>query len=876
MSLPSSIAHYRITAKLGEGGMGEVYRATDTKLGRDVAIKVIPDAFAQDANRMARFAREAQVLAALNHPNIAAIYGVEESALVLELVEGPTLAERAAKGPMPVEEALPIAKQIAEAVEYAHARGVIHRDLKPANIKLTGPAGGYPGRVKVLDFGLAKLTEQSDRPATAPTQTMAIAGTPGYLAPEQLQGKPADTRSDVFAFGCVLYELLSGRRAFPGNTLAASLAATAMAEPKAIDGLPNPLERLVRRCLRKDPARRAQSMGDVRVALEDLKEDSEPGGVSATEARPTSKWIWGAASLVAAVAAIAALAVWVLKPTPASPVTRTVIALGPDEHLANLNTPAVAISPDGANIVYVASRGGSAAQLFLRPLDALKAGPVAGTEGAASPFFSPDGQWIAFFAGGKLKKVAIAGGAAYTLCDVSEPATPGGAWGPNNTILLHAIAGAFLQVPAGGGTPRQVSAGAKHPFWRWPEFTPDGAAIVFAGGGSGFTFATSASIAAAALGGAVAEKDLIAVGTAPRLAATGDLVYAQNGTLMAVPFNSKRLELAGSPAPVADGVRESTMGAAQYALSASGTLVYVAGGVAGSLSRLAWVDRAGKEQLLAAPAHGYSNPRLSPDGLRIAVTIFEPAPDVWTYDMARDALSHATFGGTNIGPAWSPDGRRFAFSSGRLGHQILFWQPADGSGAAERLTTSRFNHSAGSFSPDGQTLAFTEVTPETGYDIWTLGLGGRKAQPFLKTRSNETAPRFSPDGHWMAYASDESRRWEIYVQPYPGPGGKWQISTDGGTEPMWNPAGRELFYRSGNRMMAVPVTLAGGFSAGKPAELFEGPWLPTPRTFPNYDVSSDGKRFLMLKADEDESAREIVVVQNWNEELKRRMAAGKK
>jgi serine/threonine-protein kinase len=872
MSLPPSIAHYRITSKLGEGGMGEVYRATDTKLGRDVAIKVIPDAFASDANRMARFAREAQVLASLNHPNIAAIYGVEDRALVLELVEGPTLAERIAKEPMPAEEALAIAKQIAEAVEYAHERGVIHRDLKPANIKLTPE-----GRVKVLDFGLAKLTEKGEESGTALTQTMAIAGTPGYLAPEQLQGKPADARSDIFAFGCVLYELLSGQRAFPGSTLAASLAATAMAEPKAIEGAPRELEKLVRRCLRKDPARRIQHMGDVRVALEDLKEDSEPGGAFAAESRPTSKWIWGAASLVVVVAAVAALAAWMLKPAPARPVSRMVIALGPDEHLANLNTPAVAISPDGSNIVYVASRPGSAAQLFLRPLDALKAGPVAGTEGAASPFFSPDGQWIAFFAGSKLKKVAINGGAAFTLCDVLEPATPGGTWGPNNTILLHAIAGAFLQVPASGGTPRQLSAGAKHPFWRWPEFTPDGAAIVFAGGGSGFTFATSASIATAALGGAGAEKDLIAGGTAPRLAATGDLVYAQNGTLMAVPFNSKRLELAGSPAPVADGVRESTMGAAQYALSASGTLVYVAGGVAGSLSRLAWVDRAGKEQLLAAPAHGYSNPRLSPDGLRIAVTIFEPAPDVWTYDMARDALSHATFGGTNIGPAWSPDGRRFAFSSGRLGHQILFWQPADGSGAAERLTTSRFNHSAGSFSPDGQTLAFVEVTPETGYDIWTLGLGDRKAQPFLKTQSNETAPRFSPDGHWMAYASDESRRWEVYVQPYPGPGGKWQISTDGGTEPVWNPSGRELFYRSGNRMMAAAITLQREFSAGKPAALFEGSWLPTPRTFPNYDVSGDGKRFLMLKAaEEDESAREIVVVQNWNEELERRMAAEKK
>jgi Tol biopolymer transport system component len=315
------------------------------------------------------------------------------------------------------------------------------------------------------------------------------------------------------------------------------------------------------------------------------------------------------------------------------------------------------------------------------------------------------------------------------------------------------------------------------------------------------------------------------------------------------------------------------MGAAQYGLSASGTLVYVPGGLQGTATRLAWVDREGKEQPIAAPAHSYSFPRLSPDGRRIAVAIAETASDVWIYDMERDALSRATFGGTtNANPVWSPDGRRFAFNSNRAGPALnLFWQSADGSGAAERLTTSQFVHAASSWSPDGQTIAFMEVNSETGQDIWTLGLGDRKARPFLKTQATETAPRFSPDGHWMAYTSDESGRWEVYVQPYPGPGGKWQISTEGGTEPVWNPTGRELFYRSGNRMMAVPVTLQPGFSAGKPVVLFEGPWLPSPLTFSNYDVSRDGQRFLILKpADQDEGARQIVVVQNWLEELKRR------
>jgi eukaryotic-like serine/threonine-protein kinase len=438
----------------------------------------------------------------------------------------------------------------------------------------------------------------------------------------------------------------------------------------------------------------------------------------------------------------------------------------------------------------------------------------------------------------------------------------------------------FQEVPASGGAPRRVKAVAKNVYWYWPEFTPGGEAIVFDSGASRSSFAANASIAAVALGGAGAEKDLIPGGIAPHFSATGDLVYAQNGTLMAVPFDSKRLELAGSPVPLLEGVRTSTYGAVQYGLSASGTLVYIAGGLQGSLSRLVWVTREGKEQPLAAPARGYNAPRLSPDGRRIAVTV--SGSNIWLYDMARDALSRATFGGTNNNPVWSPDGQRLVFRSNRAGSAPgspnLFWQPADGSGAAERLTTSPFNNFPSSFSPDGQTIAFVEVNPETGYDIWTLGLGDRKARPFLQTQYTEAAPWFSPDGRWLAYVSDESGRWEVYVQPYPGPGGKWQISTEGGTEPVWNPAGRELFYRSGNRMMAVPVTLQPGFSAGKPTVLFEGPWLRTAATLPDYDVSRDGQRFLMLKSaeEEDQGAQQIVMVQNWLEELKKRMAAAKK
>jgi hypothetical protein len=440
------------------------------------------------------------------------------------------------------------------------------------------------------------------------------------------------------------------------------------------------------------------------------------------------------------------------------------------------------------------------------------------------------------------------------------------------------VTGAFLEIPASGGTPHRLLASVKHQYWRWPELMPRGGAVLFAGGTGSVTFVGSASIAAVTLDGAGAEKDLIAGDSAPRLAATGDLIYVHNGTMMAIPFNSRRLELAGSPVPVLEGVRESMLGAAQYSLSASGTLVYVPGGLQGTVSRLVWVDRAGKEQAIAAPSRAYSFPRLSRDGQRFAVTISDTDTQVWLYDVARDALSRATFGGAiNANSIWSPDGKRLAFYSNRAGPQNLFSQPVDGGAAAERLTTNSLSHVANSWSPDSKTIAYIEINPVTSIDIWVMDLGNGMARPFLKTQTNESAPRFSPDGHWLAYVSDESGRFEVYVQPYPGPGGKWQISTEGGTEPMWNPAGRELFYRAGNRIMSVALTLQPGFSAGRPVALFEGPWLPSPQTLQNYDVSPDGKRFLMLKAaDEDQGVQRIVVVQNWFEELKRRMAAGKK
>jgi serine/threonine-protein kinase len=583
------------------------------------------------------------------------------------------------------------------------------------------------------------------------------------------------------------------------------------------------------------------------------------------------KWVWVAASLL--MAAIAALAAWKLKPMTPTPVTRTVIALGADEQFANLNGTVIAISPDGSNVVYVATRGDGPARLFLRPLDALKAEPLAGTEGATSPFFSTDGRWIGFIANGKLKKIPVGGGTAVDICDVGTSggsAFPGAAWSPNNTIAFHGT-NAMREVPDTGGTSRKVGVNLRNRYLRWPEFTRDGSTIVFASGTNPFSFANKSSLAAGAVGSTATAKELIQGGTAPHIAPNGDLIYALNGTLMAAPFDSKRLELAGSSSQVLDGIQESSSGAAQYALSASGTLVYVPGEMGSATMRLVFVDRQGTEHLLPAAAHGYYFPRLSPDGQRIAVTVAEVSSAIYIYDIARDALSRITSGPTDSSPIWSPDGKRFAFTSSRTGVPNLSWQPIDGSAGDERLTTSEFLNVAGSWSPDGRKVAYFEIAAETGNDIWTVGVEDRKAEVFLKTPSNETAPRFSPDGKWIAYSSDESGRWEVYLRPYPGPRAKYSISTEGGAEPAWNPSGHELFYRVGNRMMAVDVSFTPIFSAGKPRMLFEGPWLPSPMTGANYDVSSDGKRFVMLKAVEPESsARHIVVVQNWLDALKKR------
>jgi eukaryotic-like serine/threonine-protein kinase len=646
---------------------------------------------------------------------------------------------------------------------------------------------------------------------------------------------------------------------------------------------PPALDRVVKRCLAKETDERWQSANDL---TNELKWIGEGGSQVSFAPTPALKGIrtLGRRTLILGlgalllVAAVAGVAVWILKPLPPQPVTRTVINLPPGQQLAGLDSgPAVALSPDGTHLAYVA-RQGNIQQLYLRAMDSLEARPIPGTEGGVSPFFSPDGQWVGFFAGGTLKKVSVSGGAALMLGVASSPL--GANWGSQGTIAFAPTGvSALQQVSDAGGTPQPLTRFEKGDVsHRWPEFLPGGKAVLFVAGTNGINF-TNSQVAVKSVGTG-GRRNLIQGATQPRDAPSGHLVYAQGGSLMAVRFDPQALTITGTAVPVVEGVLQFPVtGAAQYSFSASGTLAYVPGGVQSAQYKLVWVSRNGAELPLPAPARAYLVPHLSPDGLRVAVTITEQESHVWLYDLSRETLTRLTFeGNSNNVPVWTPDGKRIAFNSNKEGATNIFWQLADGSGGLERLTTSEHLHAPQSWSPDGQLLAFFEVNPATQRDIWVLRMGDRKAQPFLRTQFDEAVPEFSPDGRWLAYVSNESGRWEIYVQPYPGPGGKWQISTEGGTEPKWNRNGRELFYRSGDKMIAVEITTQPGFAAGTPRMLFEGRYVTAPFPTTNYDVSRDGQRFLMLKPSEQEQAAptQINVVLNWFEELKQKVPTGKK
>ncbi|MGA7791761.1 MAG: protein kinase [Candidatus Acidiferrales bacterium] len=882
---------YEILAAIGAGGMGEVYKARDTRLDRIVAIKVLPTHLADRPELRGRFEREAKTIASLNHPHICTLYdtGHQDGIdfLVMEYIEGETLAQRLVKGALPIQQVLQNAIEIADALDKAHRKGVTHRDLKPGNIMLTKSG------TKLLDFGLAKLKlevapaipdSQLPTMKSAVTAEGTILGTLQYMAPEQVEAKEVDTRTDIFAFGAVVYEMATGKKAFEGKTSASVMAAILKDEPPAMSSLtpmtPPALDRVVKKCLLKEPDQRWQTATDLCGELKWIAEGGSQVLPTQKVPREGIKGSWRVLILSFGIfllgAAISGIAIWNLKPLPPRPVSRLTITLPAGQRLAGLNAGSVvALSPDGTHLAYVASQSGTQ-QLYLRAMDSLEVKLIPGTEGAMEPFFSSDGQWVGFFAGGKLKKVSVSGGSAVTL---GEAATPVGAsWGSQGMIAFSPSAiGVLQQVPDAGGAPQPLTVIEKGEIvHRWPEFLPGGKAVVFAAGTNALNF-TGAQVAVQSVG-TQERRNLIQGGTNPRYASSGHLVYAQGGSLMAVPFDPQRLETTGAAVPVVEGVLQNTFGAAQYSVSATGSLVYVSGASQSAQLRLVWVNRNGAEQPLAALAHAYVGPRFSPDGRQVAVTISEQETQVWLYDLSRETLTRLTFEGTaNNAPLWTPDGKRIAFNSNNEGAGNIFWQLADGSGGLESLTTNGSLKAAGSWSPDGQLLAYHEVNPTTQRDIWVLRMRDRKAEPFLRTRFDEAEPRFSPDGRWIAYISDESGRYEIYVQPYPGPGGKWQISTEGGTEPVWNPNGRELFYRTGDKMMAVDIATQHGFSAGTPRMVFEGQYEKAPFPISNYDVSPDGQRFLMLKPTEQAAApTQINVVLNWFEELKQKVPVGKK
>ena len=871
----TTLSHYKVLEKIGQGGMGEVYRAEDTNLSREVAIKVLPEQFTQDPQRLARFEREAKLLAQLNHPNIAAIYGFEKAEgvhfLALELVEGETLAERVAKGPLPVEEALEVCRQIAEGVEAAHEKGVIHRDLKPANVKVTPD-----GKVKILDFGLAKAFEEevseadmSQSPTLTEEMTRAgvILGTAAYMSPEQAKGKPVDKRADIFAFGCLLYELLTGKRAFEGETVTETIAAVLKSEPNW-DALPGAapwrIQELLRRCLTKDVHDRLDGIGNVRTEIKLALE--EPTIVSPTGlSRATQRMRWRGAmtvSLAVLAAAAVGVAVWSLMRsslTPLRPLTEFVIAPPPTAPLDNGSRNELSISSDGRRIVYLV-QSGSTPELYVRAMDDPVSRPIPGTEFAAgNAFFSPNGESVAFFAGGNLKRVSLTGGPPMTLCKALRDW--GGSW-VEDTIVFADITG-LHSVSAAGGEPESLAVpdqGKGEFEYRFPEILPGGKAVLFTIWGGSTNFQT------AVLSLETGEKKILLGGSRQaRYAPTGHLIYvvAETGSLMAVPFDPARLEVTGGSVPVLEGVRHVPTAAVDYTFSGEGTLVYVPEGESGT-RRLVWVDRQGKAEFLAAPPRQYDDPRLSPDGLKVVLQVEVPQ-DNWIYDIARDTLSRLTFEGSGNTPLWTPDGKRVTFAEGNPPN--LFWKSSDGSGTEEQLRQSEYTEFPVSWSPDGRVLAFLSEDPTSGWDIWILPIDGeREAQPFLQTRFLEHHAVFSPDGHWLAYVSDESGQEEVYVQPFPGPGGKWLISSGGGTEPVWSANG-ELFFRSGNKMMAVEITTNPTFSPGKPSLLFEGQNWRSGQSRADYDVTPDGQRFLTMEGEGTDS--EINVILNWFSELNR-------
>jgi Tol biopolymer transport system component len=881
---------YQVETLIGSGGMGVVYRARDTRLGRAVAIKVLPPVFTSDASRIARFEREARLLASLSHPHIATVYGLEEfagpggtervSGLVMELVEGLTLAERirracASSGSgtrlgLPLDVTLHIAGQIADALEAAHEQGIVHRDLKPANVLLT-----TDGVVKVLDFGLAKLEPQTEdrAPGAAPTETRhtgegAIVGTAAYMSPEQARGQVVTRRTDVWAFGCVLYEMLTGRPAFARATTGETLGAVLHEQPdwEALPGSTPPAVRhVLRRCLEKDLKRRARDIGDVRLDLEDAL--SAPGRVDGPVIPPrrgVPLWMAGLLALIAAGIGAAAWMVLFSPRTRAPEVTRTTLMLMPGQELdTGDGAGPLALSPDGRQVAYVAV-GGGRAQLYLRRLDAFESRAIEGTEGARYPFFSPDGEWVGFFANGKLQRVSMQGGAPLAVCDTPTIGR-GAAWADDGTIVFDPGAAGLMRVAAAGGAPTPITS-RDSAFDRqdlsWPQFLPGGQDLLVTVGRTGSTTPRLAMLSLA-----TGEWRELGPGSQAQFLAPGHLVYhaidVREGELHAAAFDIERGALSGTPVSVLENVfRAPDSGAVYFAVAQNGTVVFARGGYGRTLVR---VDRAGQRTPLLDERRGYRMPSVSPDGGSVALTIDPRPSQVWVYDISRKSRIPLAIDGHSLSPLWTPDGRRIAYTSNASAD--IYWRTADAGAPAEPLLQRDGPQYASSWSSDGRLLVFHEGGPNQ-YDIWSLPIGGTP-RPLVVTPASELGGRLSPDERWLAYESNESGRFEIYVRPFPDvTAGKWLISTSGGQRAVWGAETKELYYHVGSSMMRVAVEASGpSFKAGNPEPLFSGPF---DMTYTGYALAQDG-RFIMVEIDPHARPTQLLAVLNWSEDVLRAM-----
>ena len=884
----TNLAHYRITAALGAGGMGEVWRAEDTRLGREVALKLLPADFAADPERLARFEREAKLLASLNHPNIATLHALEHlegrHVLVMELVEGEGLDERIARGPIAVDEAIAIALQIAEGLEAAHEKGIVHRDLKPANVRIRPD-----GTVKVLDFGLAKAWESEHAESNlslSPTITArhtragVILGTAAYMAPEQAAGVGADGRADIWAFGVVLWEMLTGHHLFDGETVSHVLASVLkdQVDLEALpSGVPSRIRDLIERCLRKKPRRRLQAIGDARILLEEYLADPEgfepqigpAAAVAAAPSRTRRVLPWAAAGVLAVILA-ATLGVLVMRrPAPARVVRFDITA---PEALSEVGAPK--LSPDGRAIAFNATDAKGVTQIWLRSLDDLEPRPLPGTDGATRPFWSPDSRYLGFVAGGKLKKVPLAGGPPQTLADT--PTGSDGSWSTTGMILFDGQSNdPILKVPATGGTPQPaVSADASSGVTSvaWPQFLPDGKHFLYVADATG---GGQRHLMVASLDGKEAPRKLLEVESLVQYAPPGYLLYVRESSLLAQPFDPVACEARGEAVPLAEQLGTTSVGLADFSASDNGTLVYRSGWTA--RRRLVWVDRSGAEQGDADEPAVYREMSLAPDGRRLAVTITDSRSDnsdIWLRDLERGVTSRFTFDAArDFAPVWSPDGATIVFTSTRDDTTALYTKSALGGGSPTLLFKSEGALSAQDWSRDGRFILLNRMGETTGFDIWALAVSGPdagKATPLVESQFTEVRPAFSPDGRWFVYQSNESGRYEIYVQPFSGPGGKWQVSTDGGEEPIWSGDGKEILYLTpGGKLMAVPVTTGVTFTAGRPTPLLSVRLAPI--VIRNRWVASrDGRRFLFLEPEGAARTVPMTVVMNWAEALKAR------